>query len=92
MNVKEKIRKKFEKLQNATRLMMFKSLSRYVNEQQKIGCDEFKNAFSKTVEQSGTAVSDCIQKINALYHKSSMQNTNNWRKMHGLPMKRKEKR
>ena len=65
MNVKEKIRKKFEKLQNAARWMLkIKSPSKFVD------------------EQSGTDVAECIQKINALYHKS---------KMHGIPMRRRMK-
>ena len=75
MNVKEKIRKKFEKLQNAARWMLkIKSPSKFVD------------------EQSGTDVAECIQKINALYHKSNLQkNTNNWRKMHGSQMRRRMK-
>ena len=40
-----------------------------------------------TMEQAKTA----ILKMSSLQNAENRKNTNNWRKMHGLPMRRKQK-
>ena len=46
-----------------------------------------ENEISGMIEQAKTA----ILKMSSLRDAENRKNTNNWRKMHGLPMRRKQK-
>jgi hypothetical protein len=107
MNVKEKVKSKLAKMAKmiSTAYKIFPAVeSKMFSEERsplKSTDEECIQKYAKELEcQMRSTVEECIQNIQSVHEISVgsanlrtfyYQNTNNWRKMHGIPMKRRMK-